>query len=863
MESLVHVMLNNALVATSLAAVVACLGRARRRPALIHGLWLLVMIKLVTPPVVSVTVPIASVVAPVAEVDSGQDDVPTTAPSPGASGAVTEPIATEFTPHPESLVLDRSSDTSPAATSRPEDPPSLESKITLASLAARNWENMFLGMILSGALAWWALAVTRVVRFQRLLRSVQPVCPEWQARAAELADRLKLVHPPAVSLVPGRVPPMLWALGGPPRLLLPSQLWATMSEDERTSLLLHELAHLRRRDHWVRWLELFVGGLYWWLPTAWWIRRSLREAEEQCCDAWVVWAMPTAARTYAAALLAAVEFVSRARNTPVAASATSGIGHVACLKRRLRMIMRANTPKGLSWPGRLALMGAAALLLPLAPSWAQKNNSQTGPNGLDRPAAVHDATDDVNVARAQDRVQPGQEAKGGDLLDTWIDRLVALIEKGLSTAESSKTEELEDRISEKLMQDPDVVARGRELAQVRERLDQANRVARLPNDPARLAAKRQLEQLTDQYTRLLNEKDQQLRAQVTRDDENEKSGQTKESRETAEKLEGHLQELIEKLGKEFGPVGEQVKNTLEQAVREVHQALQKEDVSVEDLRQALERSCEKLRGAIEEGGPVKEELRKALDRSKSDLEEMRKAMERSGEDARDALERSRREIRERAGRAREEARRAREEVEKAMRERLARERERQRELAKKAQPDNPRENEARAARERAEAERADRQRLEADRERRAAGEREGQPDRQELESARREIRELEQQLRRATRRLEELERRESRREAAPRRPAGPRAETPPSPRSPAQPAAPATRARPATPGDRRPQASPGGPGARSDYERRFRQLDEKLDQLLKELEKMKDEKQPSQPRSRDGRAGNTGRALES
>ena len=151
--------------------------------------------------------------------------------------------------------------------------------------------------------------------------------------------------------------------------------------------MLHELAHLKRRDHWVRWLELIVAGLYWWHPVVWWARRALREAEEQCCDAWVVWAMPRRARTYAAALLAAVEFVSGARTAPAVASATSGSGHFSCLKRRLRMIVRAKTPKGLSWAGRIAVLGMAALLLPLAPSWAQKDGSTPAVAGESKTSA--------------------------------------------------------------------------------------------------------------------------------------------------------------------------------------------------------------------------------------------------------------------------------------------------------------------------------------------------------------------------------------------------------------------------------------------------------------------------------------------
>ena len=126
---------------------------------------------------------------------------------------------------------------------------------------------------------------------------------------------------------------------------------------------------IKARDHWVRWLEFVVIGLYWWHPVVWWARRRLRKAEEQCCDVWVVWAIPERARTYAAALLATVEFVSGAPTAPAIASATSGSGHVSCLKRRLKMIVSAKTPKGLSWAGRIAVLGMAALVLPLAPSW--------------------------------------------------------------------------------------------------------------------------------------------------------------------------------------------------------------------------------------------------------------------------------------------------------------------------------------------------------------------------------------------------------------------------------------------------------------------------------------------------------------
>ena len=39
-----------------------------------------------------------------------------------------------------------------------------------------------------------------------------------------------------------------------------------------------------------------VTAAFWWLPVVWWVRRTLREAEEQCCDAWVVWTFPDKAQ---------------------------------------------------------------------------------------------------------------------------------------------------------------------------------------------------------------------------------------------------------------------------------------------------------------------------------------------------------------------------------------------------------------------------------------------------------------------------------------------------------------------------------------------------------------------------------------
>src|SRR5262249_49103398 len=149
---------------------------------------------------------------------------------------------------------------------------------------------------------------------------------------------------------------------------------------------------LRRRDHWVRLVELAATGLYWWHPVVWWARRELHEAEEQCCDAWVVAVLRGAGRAYALALLEAVAFFSHARSALPAAA--SGIGQVPHLKRRLTMILQGTSPRSLSWAGCLGVF-ALGLLLPVLPVGAQQPpgkdpTKRADPGGDDRARKIED-----------------------------------------------------------------------------------------------------------------------------------------------------------------------------------------------------------------------------------------------------------------------------------------------------------------------------------------------------------------------------------------------------------------------------------------------------------------------------------------
>src|SRR5262249_59937511 len=111
------------------------------------------------------------------------------------------------------------------------------------------------------------------------------------------------VRPPDVCLLPGIASPLVFGLARP-RLLWPATLSDGLSAECQRAVIVHELAHLRRRDHWVGWLRTVAGCWWWWNPVYWFVSRQLGCNAELACDAWVVAALPEARRSYAEALLA-------------------------------------------------------------------------------------------------------------------------------------------------------------------------------------------------------------------------------------------------------------------------------------------------------------------------------------------------------------------------------------------------------------------------------------------------------------------------------------------------------------------------------------------------------------------------------
>lgn len=411
-DAWIQITVGNVAAAALIACAALLVQRRGRHPALAHVLWLLVLVRLVTPPLVRVPlIPALST--------EGTDQA--AAPM---DAAVAVPV------HAETIA-----DPAPAL---------------LTEIASRLVEVLPALWIL-GSVFVALFSLTRLTRFHRLLvRAWTPADPEIQRLARSAAARLGLRRVPTVYAAEALVTPFVWWFGGPPRIVVPAQALQRLTEDELRLVLTHELAHVSRRDHWVRWLEWAACVVFWWNPLAWFARRNLRLNEELSCDLLVVQTLRQDRRRYAASLLSVAELLSaQAIRPPAVASAMTSGGS---LERRLSMIISGKLPRTPRWLMSAVLMAGAAAM-PMGIAQAQDMNAverrlgeavSKGEIDLDQAQVMMDALR-RSVANDGGRMRRREKRSEKDTPDL-VRRIKGAIESGDLTAEEARRKVQEMRL---------------------------------------------------------------------------------------------------------------------------------------------------------------------------------------------------------------------------------------------------------------------------------------------------------------------------------------------------------------------------------------------------------------------------------
>jgi beta-lactamase regulating signal transducer with metallopeptidase domain len=370
-----------------LIVIIAALDLLLRRrlwPQARYALWLLVLVKLILPPGLSLPTSLTSELQPLAERAAkheavsrepatpsiGQTDSTPSRNSADLSGVRPAPAAdsqartVDVPPPTYAPPIPVGDSQEPAYQPEPavqEPARALTAKLSLLSVGMLIW--------LLGGLV---LGLWLIMRFQQLRHAHKQKAdhialpPGFKRILADAANKLKLRRLPDVAFSQTVVCPAVFGVFRPV-LLLPKDELTRFSQKDIEHILLHELAHIKRGDLWMHAFYMVLQIIYWFNPLLWCVRRRLQHLRELCCDATVARVLREQTTGYRQTIL---ETARRLLAKPV----EPGMGLLGLFEDSGRLLARLNWLQKNTWkhrPLRIVVVFAliafmSACVLPMA-----------------------------------------------------------------------------------------------------------------------------------------------------------------------------------------------------------------------------------------------------------------------------------------------------------------------------------------------------------------------------------------------------------------------------------------------------------------------------------------------------------------
>ena len=362
---------------------------ATDRPHLAHGLWLLVLIKCITPPIwSSPTSPFSWVVS--------QPSVGEEAADPLFEGPYQSTVS--------SVVVQVNRRRSPKFDSggvadMPQ--PSASSTEPLSKLSVPLVSVWF--WVGSAACSFLVIGLRFAFFMYWIRRSTESTEPGVIDLVQRLSKQLGIKRQVRVLVLDRPVGPAVVGVFRP-TILLPALMVRKKSKAQLELLIAHELVHIRRGDLWWAMVQSIAIGLFWFHPLIWWATRMVTRESERSCDEETVASLGCPPAAYARGLLDVLEYKHRLRVAP----ALPGVRPVDITSARLERVMRLGNGSHRRTPvwvwlvtvigGMLVLPGAALVI-------AQE--SATSSSGMVKTATI----DLANT----DRQNSGQELRVYDV----------------------------------------------------------------------------------------------------------------------------------------------------------------------------------------------------------------------------------------------------------------------------------------------------------------------------------------------------------------------------------------------------------------------------------------------------------------
>lgn len=314
----------NAVVYGSLAALLTWMliktVFRTARPAVHALLWIVVLLKFIVPWGPGASFSLASLVSGW----TGFTAPAVIAPAPPPAGSSTTDVAFVFVERCDV----------PSQAVMPASPPAPPPASPLGWLVYG-----YIGFV--AVLAAWRLLA--YARFARRCAALPKADGSTQVVVSVVCRRLGVRRMPDVRISDAAAAPFVLGVLRP-RLVLARRQLAKRSELE--AVVLHEVAHLRRGDLFVRHFQWLVGTLLFFWPVVAWVNRRIDLLREYACDEWALRHGRLSAGDYARCLLRAVQPVRSPflQFRPAAMAATR-----VNVERRIDMILTAQARTSRRW----------------------------------------------------------------------------------------------------------------------------------------------------------------------------------------------------------------------------------------------------------------------------------------------------------------------------------------------------------------------------------------------------------------------------------------------------------------------------------------------------------------------------------
>jgi beta-lactamase regulating signal transducer with metallopeptidase domain len=215
---------------------------------------------------------------------------------------------------------------------------------------------------LAGALLMLSRAGFKVAAAEQLRRSCRPLKDlRVEILLAETRRTLGIANQIRVGITDKLTSPAVVGVVVP-MLILPLALLTTLTPEQIRFVLLHELAHIRRRDYLANLFQFFAESLLFFNPAVWWISHQIRREREACCDA-LATELSGAPGDYAQTLVRVAEQILQP--APAAAPAFGNKREPSTLADRIqRLLIPGYRPSlRLTWRAMLAALIFGSILL--------------------------------------------------------------------------------------------------------------------------------------------------------------------------------------------------------------------------------------------------------------------------------------------------------------------------------------------------------------------------------------------------------------------------------------------------------------------------------------------------------------------